>query len=91
MEKTKSIDRLETNKNYEDAHDSYMLGLEIKMHNMDKEKKLHNNRKNLLYTEHFYMRTMRNFFKGSTSFESIRTINGVINPTLKLYAMLWDY
>ena len=29
------------------------------------------------------MRMMLNFVKGSTSFESIRTVNGVIYPTFK--------
>lgn len=33
--------------------------------------------------ERFYMRMLLNFVKGSTSFESIRTVNGVTYPTFK--------
>ncbi|KAK9208644.1 hypothetical protein WN944_001003 [Citrus x changshan-huyou] len=34
--------------------------------------------------ERFYMRMLLNFVKGSTSFESIRTVNGVTYPTFKV-------
>ena len=31
--------------------------------------------------ERYYLRTLPNFAKGPTSFEDIRTVNGVIHPT----------
>lgn len=39
--------------------------------------------------ERYYLRTLLNFVKGPTSFEEIRTVNGVVHPTFKdaCYAM----
>ncbi|XP_062089334.1 uncharacterized protein LOC133795888 [Humulus lupulus] len=93
IEKTKFTEWLETNKNYEDARD--LTYSDFPTHWVWNSKdKTWTRRKNgiaigRIYFAHpstgecFYMRMMLNFVKGSTSFESIRTVNGVTYPTFK--------
>ncbi|XP_074377793.1 uncharacterized protein LOC141719321 [Apium graveolens] len=93
IEKTKFTELLETNRKHEDARS--LTYAEFPQHWVwnskcklwTKQKK--GNAVGRIYFAHpssgerFYMRMLLNFLKGSTSFECIRTINGVTYPTFK--------
>ncbi|XP_074358164.1 uncharacterized protein LOC141697601 [Apium graveolens] len=93
IEKTKFTEWLETNKQNEDART--LTYAEFPKHWVWNSKgKLWTRRKKgkavgRIYFAHpssgerFYMRMLLNFVKGSTSFECIRTVNGVTYPTFK--------
>ncbi|XP_074377792.1 uncharacterized protein LOC141719320 [Apium graveolens] len=91
IEKTKFTELLETNRKHEDARSltyakfpqHWVWNSKCKL--WTKQKK--GNAVGRIYFAHpssgerFYMRMLLNFIKGSTSFECIRTINGVTYPT----------
>ncbi|XP_074363652.1 uncharacterized protein LOC141704304 [Apium graveolens] len=93
IEKTNFTELLETNRKHEDARS--LTYAEFPQHWVwnskcklwTKQKK--GNAVGRIYFAHpssgerFYMRMLLNFIKGSTSFECIRTINGVTYPTFK--------
>ncbi|XP_074323400.1 uncharacterized protein LOC141660320 [Apium graveolens] len=93
IEKTKFTEWLETNRMNEDARN--LTYVEFPRHWVWNFKgKLWTRRKKgkavgrIYYThpasgERFYMRMLLNFVRGSTSFECIRTINGITYPTFK--------
>ncbi|XP_074355163.1 uncharacterized protein LOC141693869 [Apium graveolens] len=93
IDKTKFTEWLETNRKNEDARS--LTYAEFPQHWVWNSKgKLWTKRKKgnavgRIYFAHpssgerFYMRMLLNFVKGSTSFECIRTINGVTYPTFK--------
>ncbi|XP_062113950.1 uncharacterized protein LOC133824953 [Humulus lupulus] len=93
IEKTKFTQWLEANKNYDDARELTYSDFPISWVWNSKEKTW-TRRKNRLAIgriyfahpstgERFYLRMLLNFVKGSTSYESIRTINGVTYPNFK--------
>ncbi|XP_062089097.1 uncharacterized protein LOC133795659 [Humulus lupulus] len=93
IEKKKFTEWLETNKNYEDARDLTYSDFPTRWVWNSKDKTWTRRKNGIaigrIYFAHpstgerFYMRMMLNFVKGSTLFESIRTVNGVTYPTFK--------
>ncbi|KAL9411119.1 hypothetical protein AB3S75_044830 [Citrus x aurantiifolia] len=92
-EKTKFTEWLEANKNYDDARELTYSDFPTCWVWNSKDKTWTRRKNGLaigrIYFAHpssgerFYMRMLLNFVKGSTSFESIRTVNGVTYPTFK--------
>ncbi|KAH9668825.1 ATP-dependent DNA helicase [Citrus sinensis] len=93
IEKTKFTEWLEANKNYDDARELTYSDFPTCWVWNSKDKTWTRRKNGLaigrIYFAHpssgerFYMRMLLNFVKGSTSFESIRTVNGVTYPTFK--------
>ncbi|XP_062085732.1 uncharacterized protein LOC133791836 [Humulus lupulus] len=93
IEKTKFTQWLEANKNYDDARELTYSDFPISWVWNSKEKTWTRRKNGLaigrIYFAHpstgerFYLRMLLNFVKGSTSYESIRTINGVTYPNFK--------
>ncbi|XP_062085728.1 uncharacterized protein LOC133791833 [Humulus lupulus] len=93
IEKTKFTQWLEANKNYDDARKLTYSDFPISWVWNSKEKTWTRRKNGLtigrIYFTHpstgerFYLRMLLNFVKGSTSYESIRTINGVTYPNFK--------
>ncbi|XP_062104396.1 uncharacterized protein LOC133815593 [Humulus lupulus] len=93
IEKTKFTQWLEANKNYDDARELTYSDFPISWVWNSKEKTWTRRKNGLaigrIYFVHpstrerFYLRMLLNFVKGSTSYESIRTINGVTYPNFK--------
>ncbi|XP_062080881.1 uncharacterized protein LOC133785677 [Humulus lupulus] len=93
IEKTKFTQWLEANKNYDDARELTYSDFPISSVWNSKEKTWTRRKNGLaigrIYFAHpstgerFYLRMLLNFVKGSTSYESIRTINGVTYPNFK--------
>ncbi|XP_062075099.1 uncharacterized protein LOC133779118 [Humulus lupulus] len=93
IEKTKFTQWLEANKNYDDARELTYSDFPVSWVWNSKEKTWTRRKHGLeigrIYFvhpstgEHFYLRMLLNFVKGSTSYESIRTINGVTYPNFK--------
>ncbi|KAH9698190.1 ATP-dependent DNA helicase [Citrus sinensis] len=93
IQKTKFTEWLEANKNYDDARELTYSDFPTCWVWNSKDKTWTRRKNGLaigrIYFAHpssgerFYMRMLLNFVKGSTSFESIRTVNGVTYPTFK--------
>ncbi|XP_062113106.1 uncharacterized protein LOC133824253 [Humulus lupulus] len=93
IEKTKFTQWLEANKNYDDARELTYSDFPISWVWNSKEKTWTRRKNGLaigrIYFAHpstgerIYLRMLLNFVKGSTSYESIRTINGVTYPNFK--------
>lgn len=93
VEKTKFTEWLETNKNHKDARELTYSDFPTRWVWNSRDKMWTRRKKGVsigrIYFAHpssgerFYMRMLLNFVKGSTSFECIRTVNGVTYKTFK--------